>query len=112
MSRFQLPDGRTLEYHVGGAPDGFPLIWHHGTPGSGIIPRLLQDACERKGVKIVSMTRAGYAKSTRDAGRRIVNVVADVEALTSHLGIKKCFVGGWSGGGMQTAILDLRSSDV
>lgn len=95
----KLHDGRTLEYDTAGADDGFPLIWFHGTPGSYTIFQEMADACKAKGLKLISISRAGYAASSRNKGRQVVDVVPDVAALTNHLGYKKCLVGGWSGGG-------------
>jgi hypothetical protein len=31
--RIELGDGRSLEVHELGDPDGFPIVFHHGTPG-------------------------------------------------------------------------------
>jgi hypothetical protein len=98
--KLQLPDGRNLDYFVGGAQDGFPLIWIHGTPGAynPLLPFVR--ACEKKGVKLITFSRAGYGGSTRDkGGRSIVHAINDIRALKQHLGIERCFVGGWSGGG-------------
>ena len=37
MALLDLPDGRTLEYVVTGAPAGMPLVLHHGTPGAAVV---------------------------------------------------------------------------
>jgi len=103
--QLQLPDGRNLDYHISGAKDGFPLVWIHGTPGSyPSIPPLVV-ACEKKGIKLITFSRAGYGGSTRKKGRRIIDGVADIQALKEHLGVERCLVGGWSGGGKPTALL-------
>jgi len=47
----------------------------------------------------VTMSRAGYGASDRHAGRRVVDVVADVAAVLDDLGARRCLVAGWSGGG-------------
>lgn len=47
----------------------------------------------------MTLSRAGYGGSTRNKGRRIVDAVSDIQAVNQHLGIERCFVGGWSGGG-------------
>lgn len=97
--QFTLPDGRILDYSVSGAPDGFPLVWLHGTPGAYTeIPSLVA-GCEKKGLKLISFSRAGYGGSSRNKDRRIVDNTADVQALLEHLGHERCVVGGWSGGG-------------
>jgi pimeloyl-ACP methyl ester carboxylesterase len=96
---FKLPDGRNLDYVVSGANNGFPLLWIHGTPGAFIpIPSLVA-ACENKALKLITFSRAGYGSSTRKKGRLVVDDVTDIQALLQHLGVQRCFVGGWSGGG-------------
>jgi pimeloyl-ACP methyl ester carboxylesterase len=98
--QFKLPDGRNVDYLVYGATDGFPLIWLHGNPGAYLPVPTLAAACERKGIKLISLSRAGYGGSSRSKGRRVVDAVADIQALNEYLGVERCFVGGWSGGGM------------
>lgn len=88
-----------MDYLVTGAKDGFPLIFVHGTPGSYLELPKLPEACEKRGLKLVTLSRSGYGSSTRHKGRSVVDVVADLEALKKHLGIGKCLAAGWSGGG-------------
>ena len=97
--QLQLPDGRVLDYRMFGAEDGFPLLWFHGTPSAGTVLPELESACKSKGVKIIAMSRAGYGGSSRNRGRRVVDVVQDAQHLTEHLNAKRCAVAGWSGGG-------------
>jgi pimeloyl-ACP methyl ester carboxylesterase len=97
--QFQLPDGRNLDYAVYGPADGFPFVWIHGTPGGYIpVPDVL-NMCDKKGLKLITASRAGYGNSTRNKGRNVVDAVADLRALNEHLGVERCLVGGWSGGG-------------
>ncbi|KAH8819000.1 Alpha/Beta hydrolase protein [Xylogone sp. PMI_703] len=100
--QFQLPNGRNIDYAVYGPKDGLPLIWLHGTPSGYLPPPDLVALCEDKGIRIISASRAGYGHSTRNKGRRVVDAVADVQALNEHLGVGRCVVGGWSGGGPHT----------
>ena len=104
--QFKLPDGRNIDYAVAGAKDGFPLIWIHGTPGAYPVMPSFSATCERKGVKVITMSRAGYGGSTRNRGRQIVDFVSDVRALNEHLGVEKCLVAGWSGGGEYLRLQD------
>ncbi|KAJ0114820.1 lpha beta hydrolase [Diaporthe amygdali] len=96
---FTHADGRKTDYLVSGAQDGFPLIFIHGTPGSYTVSAKFAAACEGKGIKVITLSRAGYGGSTRNKGRRVVDAVADIQAVLEHLGVKKCVVGGKSGGG-------------
>lgn len=97
---FKLKDGRSLQYDVSGAKNGFPLVWIHGTPGAYTALPSLSAACEKKGLQLVGFSRAGYGDSSRCHGRSIIDIIPDIESLLHHLGHEKCYVGGWSGGGM------------
>lgn len=50
-------------------------------------------------MRLVTFSRPGYGASTRQPGRRVVDAVADVAAVLTHLGSPRCLVAGWSGGG-------------
>lgn len=99
MTIIDLPDGRSLDLDVSGPEEGIPLIFHHGTPGSVGQFRAIQRAAHHRGLRLVTFSRAGYGASTRQPGRRIVDVAADVDAVLAHLGAPRCIVAGWSGGG-------------
>jgi pimeloyl-ACP methyl ester carboxylesterase len=91
----ELTDGRTLEIHELGEPDGFPIVFHHGTPGSGTI----YERWATPGVRVIAYDRAGYGGSTRRPGRAVVDVVADVTAVADELGLERFATWGLSGGG-------------
>lgn len=91
----QLPDGRVLEVHELGDPDGFPVLYHHGTPGSGT----LYERWRTPGVRLLGYDRAGYGGSSRKAGRAIVDVVADIAAVADALELERFATWGLSGGG-------------
>ena len=99
MTIIDLPDGRFLDVDVSGPEDGFPLVFHHGTPGSVRQFRAIQRAAHDRGLRLVTYSRPGYGASTRQSGRRIVDAAADVAAVLAHLGARRCIVAGWSGGG-------------
>lgn len=93
-------NGRTLAYRIFGDPDGsLPLIWFHGTPAGCTPPPSLVAAAKTSGVRIIAPERPGYGDSARRPGRKIIDMVGDVEALKTHLGVDKCLIAGWSGGG-------------
>ncbi len=95
----ELDDGRLLEVHAGGAANGVALLFHHGTPGCGRGLPVLQDACVRHGLRWLGITRPGYGSSTRQPGRTVADAVADGLAVLDRLGVERCLVAGWSGGG-------------
>lgn len=97
--RVPLPDGRQLEVGCAGDPEGFPLVFHHGTPGAGRPRRMLAEAAAARGLRLLTPSRPGYAASTRRPGRRVADVAADVVAVLDHLELPRAYVAGWSGGG-------------
>jgi pimeloyl-ACP methyl ester carboxylesterase len=94
-----LSDGRTLAFAVWGDTGGFPILSLHGTPGCrlGRWPR--EELYVELGVCFVTHDRAGYGRSDRHHGRRVVDVVADVRALADELGFDRFGLSGGSGGG-------------
>ncbi|RKR73580.1 alpha/beta fold hydrolase [Frondihabitans australicus] len=94
-----LPDSRLLDYRVSGPADGVPLVFHHGTPGSVLPITDLEEAAHARGLRFVTYSRAGYGGSGRNAGRRVVDVVPDIQAVLAAIGAESAVVAGWSGGG-------------
>lgn len=95
----ETSDGRELAFALWGDPDGFPVLFLHGTPGCRLERWPDEDLYRRLGVFVVTHDRAGYGRSTRRPGRRIVDEVDDVVALADHLGLERFGVAGGSGGG-------------
>lgn len=96
----ELADGRTLHvYETGWRSSRFPIIWHHGTPNVGSPPEPLMRAAKKAGLRWVSFDRPAYAGSTRNRGRSVGSVAADVEQLADALGLERFAVFGHSGGG-------------
>ena len=93
-----LSDGRNLDVRVSGPDDGLALVYHHGTPSS-----LVDDGFDRPaqehGLRLICASRAGYGGSSPNHGRSVVDVVTDTREVLEHLGIDRCLVAGWSGGG-------------
>lgn len=96
---YQLPDGRTLDLLLGGAPNGIPLLAHHGTPSDATSWSDWDDAARNHGFRLVAMSRPGYATSSRLAGRTVADAATDAEAVLAMLGYETFATIGWSGGG-------------
>jgi pimeloyl-ACP methyl ester carboxylesterase len=95
--RVGLSSGRGLHYVEQGDPDGYPVISHHGTPGSGKARH--PDPAVYSGAHVVSYDRPGYGESDPDPGRTVASAAADVGELADALGIEQFAVTGVSGGG-------------
>ena len=92
-------DGRDLEVLKVGPADGFPLLWHGGTPTAAPeIPHVVR-AVTGKGWQLVCYSRPGYAGSTAHPGRSVAAAAADVVAVLDHLRLDRFVTLGWSGGG-------------
>ena len=98
MTTIELEDGRRLDLHDT-AGDGEVLLFHHGTPGSVTPLPMMVEAAGRCGLRMVTYSRPGYGASSRQQGRSVADVVADMEQVLDHLGVDRCVTAGWSGGG-------------
>lgn len=100
MSRaIETPDGRTLELHEAGDPQGLAVIVHHGTPMSGLHYAPHVELAKEQGLRLVGYDRPGYGGSARDAGRDVAACVADVHAIADALRLERFASWGISGGG-------------
>ena len=98
--KFSARDGRTLDVLVGGdSTSDIALVCHHGTPSDSTLwVDWHHDALVRK-LRLVSVTRPGYAASDRKPGRSVSCVAKDVSDVLDALGIDTFLTIGWSGGG-------------
>lgn len=51
------------------------------------------------GIRVIAASRAGYGKSERSRGRRIIDIADDVSQMCDAFGVSKFVSIGWSGGG-------------
>jgi pimeloyl-ACP methyl ester carboxylesterase len=105
------PDGRTLAFAEWGDPDGSPVFSLHGTPTSRLWRTPDESRYAAAGARVVTYDRAGYGGSDRHRGRRVVDCVADVEAIADHLGLDRFAVTGRSGGGPHALAVAARLPD-
>jgi pimeloyl-ACP methyl ester carboxylesterase len=92
-------DGGAIEVVLDGRPDGRVLLYHHGTPGSGLPSPEMVEAASARGLRYVAIARPGYAGSTRRPGRRVVDVADDAALVLDAIGASRCLTLGFSGGG-------------
>lgn len=99
MHRVTLDDGRRVEVRAVGPDNAQAVLFLPGTPTAATEFRFLEGPAAARGLQVVSLSRPGYGSSTRRPGRRVVDVVGDVDQVLRHLEIDRCLVLGWSGGG-------------
>src|SRR5215213_9309949 len=85
------PGGRTLLVHEAGDPDGALVVYHHGTPQSGLMLESWEDHAATSRVRLVSYDRPGYGGSTPQPGRTVADAAVDVAAIAAALGAARLF---------------------
>ena len=94
-----LTDGRTLQLLVGTCESDHVVILHHGTP-SCCLSWVNEIAYFNSiGIKAIAYSRAGYFKSSRKLGRRVIDNNTDIAQIVAHFNIASFTAIGWSGGG-------------
>ena len=99
----QLSDGRILAYLDTGDPDGRPVFYFHGGPGSRLQGLLFYELNQQLGIRMIAADRPGYGLSDFQEDRTYLDWPDDVGELADHLGIDRFAVLGWSSGGPHAA---------
>jgi pimeloyl-ACP methyl ester carboxylesterase len=99
----QLSDGRTLAYLDIGDPEGRPVFYFHGGPGSRLDGFLFDEMNRQLGVRMIVPDRPGYGLSDLQEDRTYLDWPNDVNELADQLGIDRFAVLGWSSGGPHAA---------
>jgi pimeloyl-ACP methyl ester carboxylesterase len=99
--RVHAADGRTLEVLTGGDPDGFPLLFHGGSPSAAVPYEPFDRAVREAGLRLITYSRPGYGDSTvrPRTDPQMVDDVADSVVILDALGVDRFVTAGWSGGG-------------
>ena len=98
MQKVEARDGRMIAVESLGDPDGEPVFLMHGTPGSLAGPRPRGIFLHRRGIRLISYNRPGYADSDRLPQRRVADAADDVEDIANYFGIGNFSIIGRSGG--------------
>jgi pimeloyl-ACP methyl ester carboxylesterase len=94
----RMADGRIVRTAAFGSPRGFPVVWHHGNPGSRVAP-VSESVLREVGVRLLTYDRPGGGGSDPLPGRRIVSSGPDIAAITDSWEIDRFGTAGFSGGG-------------
>src|SRR3954467_3987351 len=103
MDHVTTPEGLRLEILTMGPPDGYPLVYHSGSPSAAVRYAGFEPALAQAGLRLVTYSRPGYGESTPRRARagpwRVADDVRDTVAILDDLGIAEFVTLGWSGGG-------------
>jgi pimeloyl-ACP methyl ester carboxylesterase len=94
-----LRDGRTLGYAEFGDPNGKPVFFFHGLPGSRLQRHPDESIAINLGARLITIDRPGYGLSDFQQGRTLLDWPDDVTQLADALHIDKFAAIGLSGGG-------------
>ena len=82
-----------------GDPQGKPLLYFHGCPGSRLEGGLTHETAAALGLRIICIDRPGYGLTPMDHDRTLTDWPKDIETLTTSLGVERFGILGVSGGG-------------
>lgn len=89
---FSLADGRKLGYADYGDPNGKPILYQHGLPGSRIEATRYHGVGKELGLRIISIDRPGLGWSSpfkKFGARTVKSWVDDVNELAEGLGLSE-----------------------
>lgn len=103
MDHVTTPEGLRLEILVLGPEEGYPLVFHSGSPSAAVPFAPLERALESAQMRMITYSRPGYGTSTprpaRDRPWTVADDVPDTVAVLDELGVGEFLTLGWSGGG-------------
>lgn len=91
-------EGGTLQVRISGDPEGFPVVYFHGTPGSRLDLAYGDDLIAAAGVRLISFDRPGYGGSS-PGPFGLSRVAHSALGLVDQLGVERFATLGLSGGG-------------
>ncbi len=93
--------GRAVAYAQAGQPDGAPIVYCHGFPGSRLDfhQPFNQAALDGVGVRVIGIDRPGFGDSDYQTRRRYEDWPADVASVADDLGIDRFGIIAYSAGG-------------
>lgn len=98
--RTTATDGdRQIVYAEYGQPNGAPVVFLHGTPGSHRLGELLHPAALAHDVRIIAPSRPGYSASSPWSNRSLRDTDDSILAVLDDAGVRTAGLVGFSGGG-------------
>lgn len=90
--------GRSVFVRDAGDPQGTPVLYFHGTPGSRMDLAFGDGIAAAMGVRVVSFDRPGYGRS-EPAPFGLTRIAETAEWIGDVMGLSTISTFGWSGGG-------------
>ncbi|PHS17705.1 MAG: hypothetical protein COA78_02985 [Blastopirellula sp.] len=85
FERVRLPNGNHLMVRQYGDQSGYPVLYFHGTPSSGVEASIIADDCSDLGINLIAVDRPGIGLSTPNCSRSLISWSKDIQALTNIL---------------------------
>jgi proline iminopeptidase len=109
----EVGDGHEIHWQTSGNPEGMPVVWLHGGPGSSASP-LHRRFFDPARFWIIQYDQRGCGRS-RPSGsvhrNETVDLIADIERLRQFLGVSRWSVVGGSWGGALALLYAFAHSD-
>ena len=99
----KLRDNRNLAYTIHGDPNGTPVFFLHGNPGSRYMRHPDEGIVEDLGICLITPDRPGFGFSDFKPNRKLIEYPDDLIQLADYLEIEKFQVFGVSAGGPYVA---------
>jgi pimeloyl-ACP methyl ester carboxylesterase len=95
-----LRDRRDIAFREWGDPQGEPILFFHGFPGSRFQPRTADKEAARLGARLIALDRPGIGLSSKlqRGPQRVGQWAEDVVEFVDHLGLERYHIVGVSGG--------------
>ena len=103
QDKIRLRDGRSLGFLECGDPEGKPIFYFHGFPGSRLEVQFADKTASRQNIRMIGIDRPGYGFSDDKQARTFIDWPDDVAELADAIGIDRFSVLGVSGGGPYAA---------
>ncbi|MEC9440353.1 MAG: alpha/beta hydrolase [Myxococcota bacterium] len=97
-------DGRVIAYAEYGDPEGAPVIFMHGGPGSRFEGVILDRAAKQAHVRIIAPDRPGLGESDMAREVTLETTAGDMLFLSKALNLDRPVLMGWSGGGVPAVV--------
>lgn len=113
----ELPASKTVSTSLGDVEykdsgDGFPILMVHGSPGGGDQAALMAGFLVDRGFRVIAPFRPGYLGTPLTEANSTPVAQAQLHiALLDALGVERCGVMCWSGGGPSSYLLAADNAD-